>query len=57
MWQPNIGQGVNRICRECNISEQKAYPCNFRDTHSGIMLKNTGNLHLVSKLLGHCTSI
>lgn len=54
MWQQNIGQVVNRICRDCNILEHKAYPHNFRHTHAVMMLKNTGNVHLVSKLLGHC---
>lgn len=54
MWQQNIGQVVNRVCKDCNIPEQKAYPHNFRHTHVVIMLKNTGNVHLVSKLLGHC---
>lgn len=54
MWQQNIGQVVNRVCKDCNIPEQKAYPHNFRHTHAVMMLKNTGNVHLVSKLLGHC---
>lgn len=54
MWQQNIGQVVDRICKECNILKHKAYPHNFRHTHAVMMLKNTGNVHLVSKLLGHC---
>lgn len=54
MWQQNIGQVVDRICKDCNILEYKAYPHNFRHTHAVMMLKNTGNVHLVSKLLGHC---
>ncbi|MEG0181200.1 MAG: tyrosine-type recombinase/integrase [Romboutsia sp.] len=54
MWQQNIGQVVYRICKDCSIPEHKAYPHNFRHTHAVMMLKNTGNVHLVSKLLGHC---
>ncbi|MBC8630768.1 tyrosine-type recombinase/integrase [[Eubacterium] tenue] len=47
MWKQNIEQVVNRVCKDCNIPEQKAYPHNFRHTHAVMMLKNTGNV-------GHC---
>lgn len=57
MWQQNIGQVVNRVGKDCNIPEQKDYPHNFRHTHAVMMLKNTGNVHLVSKLLGHCNNL
>jgi integrase/recombinase XerD len=32
----------------------KAYPHNFRHTFAVKMLKNTKDVYLISKLLGHC---
>ena len=54
MWQQNIGQAVLRVCKDCGIPRHKSYPHNFRHTHAVMMLKNTSNVHLVSRLLGHC---
>lgn len=54
MWQQDIGRVVKRVCMSCEISKHKAYPHNFRHTYAVMMLKNTSNVHLVSKLLGHC---
>ncbi|SCI13162.1 Tyrosine recombinase XerD [uncultured Clostridium sp.] len=50
----NVGQVVKRACKDLNISEYKAYPHNFRHTFAVNMLKNTKDVYLVSKLLGHC---
>ena len=53
LWQQNIGGVVDKACISCDIDMYKAYPHNFRHTYAVMMLKNTGNIHLVSKLLGH----
>lgn len=50
----NVGQVVKRACNDLNISNSKAYPHNFRHTFAVNMLKNTKDVYLVSKLLGHC---
>ncbi|MGL6120681.1 MAG: tyrosine-type recombinase/integrase [Fusobacteriaceae bacterium] len=50
----NVGQVVKRACKDLGIAEHKAYPHNFRHTFSVNMLKNTKDIYLVSKLLGHC---
>ncbi|WP_270505830.1 tyrosine-type recombinase/integrase [Paraclostridium sordellii] len=50
----NVGQVVKRACKDLRIDEHKAYPHNFRHTFSVNMLKNTKDIYLVSKLLGHC---
>lgn len=50
----NVGQVVQRACSELGIPRHKAYPHNFRHTFAVNMLKNTKDIYLVSKLLGHC---
>lgn len=50
----NVGQVVKRACNELDISSHKAYPHNFRHTFAVNMIKNTKDVYLVSKLLGHC---
>lgn len=50
----NVGQVVQRACDDLGISRYKAYPHNFRHTFAVNMLKNTKDIYLVSKLLGHC---
>lgn len=50
----NVGQVVKRACKDLGIDEHKAYPHNFRHTFTVNMLKNTKDVYLVSKLLGHC---
>ncbi len=50
----NVGQVVKHACKDLGIAEQKAYAHNFRYTFSVNMLKNTKDIYLVSKLLGHC---
>lgn len=50
----NVGQVVKRACKDLGIDEHKAYPHNFRHTFAVNMLKNTKDVYLVSKLLGHC---
>lgn len=50
----NIGQVVKKACNSLNIDSYKAYPHNFRHTFAVNMLKNTNDIYLVSKLLGHC---
>ncbi len=50
----NVGQVVKRACDDLNIPKNKAYPHNFRHTFAVNMLKNTKDIYLVSKLLGHC---
>lgn len=50
----NVGQVVKRACKDLGISEHKAYVHNFRHTFAVNMLKNTKDVYLVSKLLGHC---
>lgn len=54
LFTPNIGQVVDRACNDLDISNHKAYPHNFRHTFAVNMLKNTKDIYLVSKLLGHC---
>lgn len=50
----NVGQVVKRACKDLDIAMNKAYPHNFRHTFAVNMLKNTKDVYLVSKLLGHC---
>nr|WP_294572339.1 tyrosine-type recombinase/integrase [uncultured Romboutsia sp.] len=50
----NVGQVVQRACKDLGIPRYKAYPHNFRHTFAVNMLKNTKDVYLVSKLLGHC---
>lgn len=50
----NVGQVVKRACKDLGIADHKAYPHNFRHTFAVNMLKNTNDVYLVSKLLGHC---
>lgn len=50
----NIGQIVKRAYKDLNIPRDKAYTHNFRHTFAVNMLKNTNDIYLVSKLLGHC---
>lgn len=50
----NVGQVVKRACKDLDIPMHKAYPHNFRHTFAVNMLKNTKDIYLVSKLLGHC---
>ena len=50
----NVGQVVQRACEDLGIARHKAYPHNFRHTFAVNMLKNTKDIYLVSKLLGHC---
>ena len=50
----NVGQVVKRACKDLDIPMHKAYPHNFRHTFAVNMLKNTKDVYLVSKLLGHC---
>ena len=50
----NVGQVVKRACKDLDIPSYKAYPHNFRHTFAVNMLKNTKDVYLVSKLLGHC---
>lgn len=54
LYTANIGQVVKRACKDLNIPMHKAYPHNFRHTFAVNMLKNTKDVYLVSKLLGHC---
>ena len=54
LYNPNISQVVKRACKECGIDDYKAYPHNFRHTFAVNTLKNTNDIYLVSKLLGHC---
>lgn len=54
LFTSNIGQVVKGACKNLNINENKAYPHNFRHTFAVNMLKNTKDVYLVSKLLGHC---
>ena len=54
LFTSNIGQVVKGACNNLDISEDKAYPHNFRHTFAVNMLKNTKDVYLVSKLLGHC---
>ena len=53
LHRTNIGQIVNKVCDELGIDSKKAYPHNFRHTNAVTMLKNTGDIYTVSKLLGH----
>lgn len=50
----NVGQVVKRACKDLEIPMNKSYPHNFRHTFAVNMLKNTKDVYLVSKLLGHC---
>ncbi|MBS6025738.1 MAG: tyrosine-type recombinase/integrase [Paeniclostridium sordellii] len=50
----NVGQVVKRACKDLGIAEHKAYAHNFRHSYAVNMLKNTKDIYLVSKLLGHC---
>ncbi|WP_394866982.1 tyrosine-type recombinase/integrase [Paraclostridium bifermentans] len=50
----NVVQVVKSACKDLNILEHKAYPHNFRHTFDVNMFKNTKDIYLVSKLLGHC---
>lgn len=50
----NVGQVVKRACKDLDIAMNKSYPHNFRHTFAVNMLKNTKDVYLVSKLLGHC---
>lgn len=43
---------MKRVCKD--IYMNKAYPHNFRHIFTVYMLKNTKDVYLVSKLLGHC---
>ncbi|MCC0667605.1 tyrosine-type recombinase/integrase [Clostridioides sp. ZZV14-6153] len=54
LFTSNIGQVVHKACFGLDIPEHKAYPHNFRHTFAVNMLKNTRDVYLVSKLLGHC---
>ncbi|HBF1060618.1 TPA: tyrosine-type recombinase/integrase [Clostridioides difficile] len=54
LFTSNIGQVVHKACFDLGIPEHKAYPHNFRHTFAVNMLKNTRDVYLVSKLLGHC---
>ena len=54
LYNANISQVVKRACKECGIDDYKAYPHNFRHTFAVNTLKNTNDIYLVSKLLGHC---
>ena len=54
LFIPNVGQVVKRACKDLDIPMKKAYPHNFRHTFAVNMLKNTKDVYLVSKLLGHC---
>lgn len=54
LFTSNIGQVVKSACKNLDISGDKAYPHNFRHTFAVNMLKNTKDVYLVSKLLGHC---
>ncbi|CEP39685.1 tyrosine-type recombinase/integrase [Paraclostridium sordellii] len=54
LFTSNIGQVVKGACKNLDISVDKAYPHNFRHTFAVNMLKNTKDVYLVSKLLGHC---
>lgn len=49
----NVSKIVKAACKKCNIAPHKAYPHNFRHTFAVNMLKNTNDIYLVSKLLGH----
>lgn len=53
LHRTNIGQIVHKVCDELGIDSKKAYPHNFRHTNAVTMLKNTGDIYTVSKLLGH----
>lgn len=53
LYNSNISQVVKRACKECGIDDYKAYPHNFRHTFAVNTLKNTNDIYLVSKLLGH----
>ena len=53
MCNPNVSKIVKEACDKCNIAPHKAYPHNFRHTFAVNMLKNTNDIYLVSKLLGH----
>lgn len=49
----NVSKIVKAACDKCDIAPHKAYPHNFRHTFAVNMLKNTNDIYLVSKLLGH----
>ena len=53
LCNPNVSKIVKEACDKCNIAPHKAYPHNFRHTFAVNMLKNTNDIYLVSKLLGH----
>ena len=55
LCNPNVSKIVKAACDRYEIAPHKAFPHNFRHTFAVNMLKNTNDIYLVSKLLGHQT--
>jgi integrase/recombinase XerD len=53
LCNPNVSRVVKSACDRYKISSDKAFPHNFRHTFAVNMLRNSNDIYLVSKLLGH----
>lgn len=53
LHRANINDVIIKACKKCNIPRYKAYPHNLRHSFACLVMENSRNVHMVSKLLGH----
>ena len=49
----NVNDVIIKACESCGIDRAKAYPHNLRHSFACNIMKQTNNIYLTSKLLGH----
>lgn len=49
----NLNDVIIKACEKCGIERHKAYPHNLRHSFACLTMEKSGNVHMVSKLLGH----
>ena len=56
LHRANVNDIIIKACRACDISREKAYPHLLRHSFACYTMKNTQNIYLTSKLLGHSST-
>lgn len=56
LHRANVNDVIIKACKECGISRAKAYPHLLRHSFACYTMKNTQNIYLTSKLLGHSST-
>lgn len=56
LHRANVNDIIIKACEACNISRNKAYPHLLRHSFACSTMKNTQNIYLTSKLLGHSST-